>query len=68
MAVAIWCGENKPDDIDEYFGRFVDELIALIKNGVVINNHHITLMIRCFIADSPARSFIKGIQSQKKLL
>lgn len=58
--VAIWCGEAKPTSVNSYFSLFVTEFKKLFTNGIDINNHFIRIKIRCFICDTPARSFAKG--------
>lgn len=65
MVISIWCGNtSEPNDLnsykDNYLRPFVTELSELLEHGVSINDHHITITIRCFICDSPARAFIKG--------
>lgn len=61
MTIAIWCGSSKPNNLNEYFGRFVDEMKFLLNQPIAINNHFIFVKLRCFICDTPARAFIKGI-------
>lgn len=58
--VAIWCGNAKPNDLNEYLKRFVEEMNHLLENGISINNHQIKVRIRCFICDTRARAFSKG--------
>lgn len=58
--IAIWCGDTKPNDLNEYLKRFVEEMNHLLENGISINNHLITVRIRCFVCDTPARAFLKG--------
>lgn len=60
MAVGIFLGNSKPADVSEYLTPFVDELIALISSGVLINGHMLQITVRCFICDSPARALVKG--------
>lgn len=62
MIIAIWCSEelSKPNNLNEYFGKFVNELNHLIANPVQINGYKVTVKIRCFICDTPARAMIKG--------
>lgn len=62
MTIAIWCGTTKPTNLSEYFGRFVGELKQLLNDPIVINNHQIYVKLRCFICDTPARAFIKGMR------
>ena len=59
MAVAIYCGPTKPP-LQEYFKQFVEELNTLLENGFYLNNRKIKILVRYFVCDTPARSFIKG--------
>lgn len=59
FVIAIWCGEGKPL-INEYLGDFVRELNFLLTNEVSINGHVLQIRIKCFVCDTPARSYIKG--------
>lgn len=60
MVIAIWCGVQKPNNLNEYLSPFVEELNTLLENGIIINGQHIYIAVRCFICDSPARAFMKG--------
>lgn len=61
MIISIWLGDSKPSNLNEYLREFVTELNKIVRNGVDVNGHLIRILIRAFICDSPARSFIKGI-------
>ena len=60
MIIGIYCGESKPPSPNEFLTPFVEELLTILNNGIIINEHNINVHIRCFICDTPARSFIKG--------
>lgn len=60
MAIGVFYGDSKPDNIEEYLTPFVEEMGQITKNGVMMKGHVISVRIRCFICDSPARAFIKG--------
>ncbi|EFN83250.1 hypothetical protein EAI_00091, partial [Harpegnathos saltator] len=60
MIIGIYCGENKPPTPNEFLTPFVNELLTILNNGIIINGYKINIHIRCFICDTPARSFIKG--------
>lgn len=62
MIIAVWCGTTKPSNLSEYLGRFVHELNHLLNEPIAINNHTIHVKLRCFICDTPARAFIKGLR------
>lgn len=61
MIIAIWCGDGKPNSLNEYLTPFVQELNKLIETGIIVNAYKIRISIRCFKCDSPARAFIKGM-------
>lgn len=58
--ISIWYGCGKPVPVNDFLLPFVNELNDLLRNGIVINGHQITIKIRCFICDTPARSLLKG--------
>jgi len=60
MIIEICCGENKPPTPDEFLTLFVDELLTILNNGIIVNGYKINIHIRCFICDTPAKSFIKS--------
>lgn len=60
LVIGIYAGYTKPPSSSEYLAKFCDELIDVVRNGVNLNEHTINVKIRCFICDTPARSFIKG--------
>lgn len=60
MVVGIYCGASKITDIGTYFSPFVDELEEIMANGLYIKSHKISVSLRCFVCDSPARAFVKG--------
>lgn len=60
MCVAIFCGESKPTQLEDYLRPLVEDLKDVLVNGIEIQNAQISIQLRAIIADSPARSFIKG--------
>lgn len=61
ITIAIWCGNNKPFNLNAYLKQFVEELKEIVLNGIKINEYHLTVRIRCFVADTPARAFLKAV-------
>lgn len=61
MVICIWSGVGKPNNLNEFLQPFVNELNAIIGCGIVVNNNRIEVVVRCFLCDSPARSFLKGL-------
>lgn len=62
LVIGIYSGTGKPSNINSYLQNFVSEAKQVLKNGIFVERHRkkIQVKIRCFIADSPARAFIKG--------
>lgn len=60
MVIGIYCGSAKITDLDNYFLPFVNELRPILLDGLHINSNKISVKVRCFICDSPARAFVKG--------
>lgn len=61
MALGIFFGESKPSNVQNYLLPFVEEIKPILQNGLELNGHKISISIRCFICDSPARAFVKGL-------
>lgn len=61
LMVGNFYGQSKPKSLDEYLRPLVEELNELIDNGIKIAKKTIKIIIRAFIADAPARAFIKGV-------
>lgn len=61
FVIGIFGGDSKPPTVHEYLIRFCTELQDVITNGIKTKNgSRIFIKIRCFVCDTPARSFIKG--------
>ena len=61
--IGLFCGEQKPANLDGYFQDFVQEMLTF-KLGPVdfpVDSHHIPVNINlsCFICHAPARAFVK---------
>ncbi|XP_065072801.1 uncharacterized protein LOC135697134 [Ochlerotatus camptorhynchus] len=60
MIIGIFHGKSKPKFVEEFLKPFVDEAEPILKSRISINNNLLSVKIRAFICDSPARAFIKG--------
>lgn len=61
--IGAYVGNHDPEDIDNFLLDLVNELRILLVNGVNVTPRKINkpLFIRCFVCDSPARSFLAGV-------
>lgn len=64
MPIGIFCWIKKCPDLEAYLTPFVDEMKDAMENGVYINSHKITVRLRCFVCDSPARAYVKGTNDE----
>nr|XP_011297348.1 PREDICTED: uncharacterized protein LOC105263067 [Fopius arisanus] len=59
IIVGIYKGNKKPVDTHLFMEDFVNETNAILTNGgIMYNNQRIRVVLRCFIADAPARAMI----------
>lgn len=40
---------------------FIDDLKEILTHGLEINGNLVSIAVRCFICDTPARCFLKGM-------
>lgn len=59
LVLAIYYGKCKPD-LKSFLQDFVEDVSRSITNGIKVGDRLISIKIRCFICDTPARAFIKG--------
>lgn len=60
--VSCWFGErSKPTSGNIFTAKLVEELKLLLENGIIINNEHKAVFLRCIVADAPAKCLILEI-------
>lgn len=62
--IGIWSGDGKPKCLREYLGPLIEEVHSIYEHKIMINGYQITVKIRCFLCDTPARCLLKGITSK----
>lgn len=60
MTIGLFYGQSKPHRVEEFLEPFVSELIRIVDTGLLINGFLLSVTIRAFICDTPARAMIKG--------
>nr|XP_042902110.1 uncharacterized protein LOC107449218 [Parasteatoda tepidariorum] len=62
--VSLFCGLTKPP-VEEFLQPVVQELKDVLVNGIVISpeNQKLSVKVRSFICDTPARCFIKCVKN-----
>lgn len=58
VIVGVYHGMSKPSDANEFLNDFVNDVIFLLKNGIIVSNVKYTVSINAIVCDTPARSFI----------
>ena len=61
--VGLFCGKSKPASVDVYLEKFLEELDAILQNGIYINEKMRVVVIHSFVCDAPARQYIKKIKA-----
>ncbi|XP_076050503.1 uncharacterized protein LOC143031030 isoform X1 [Oratosquilla oratoria] len=62
FAIGIFCGDSKPGSVEEFLSYFIDEMRELKVNGIKYEDKTYQVVIKAFVCDAPARSFIKCIK------
>ena len=60
MFVAIYYGHGKPP-LGEFLYQFIEEFNNILANGLNINGKQISVGLKCFSCDTPARFYLKCI-------
>lgn len=60
FAAAIYFGDSKPGHVNAFCDQFFNEVKKLQRDGIEISGRHFDFTIKCFICDTPARSFLKS--------
>lgn len=61
-AVSLWYGETKPPSVHEYLKDFLADLHNVQEHGVTIDGRHFEVVLKCIVADAPARAFLKQVK------
>ena len=61
--VAVFVGDSKPNDSEEFLRDFLNEYHQLSQIGFEYKGHVLTVDIKAFVCDAPARQFLKGIKA-----
>lgn len=61
--VAVYAGNDKPYNLEQYLGEFIKEMNELLLNGIIIDGQKLDVHIHCFICDTPARAFVKCVKN-----
>ena len=60
--VSIFYGNSKRNPLNDFLADFINEMKILKNDGLVITaNKTITVSIKCFVCDAPARAFLKCV-------
>lgn len=60
--VAIFLGKSKPNSLGYFLEDFLEEYSRLKVSGIRLMDKVLTVSVKCFICDAPARSFLKCIK------
>lgn len=60
--IGIYHGDTKPQCANDYLQLFVSELIKLENEGLLFEDNKISVSVKSFICDAPARAFISCVK------
>lgn len=60
--VALYYGDTKPGNVDEYMNDFIEEINLLQKDGIYVGEKKYTVQLKHIICDISARKFLKQIK------
>lgn len=60
--IGIYYGKKKPADCRQFLKMFVEEAATLCTDGILINGQNISVSIKAFLCDAPAKSYILGVK------
>ncbi|XP_053594757.1 uncharacterized protein LOC128667673 [Microplitis demolitor] len=60
FVIAIYHGIGKPSSLDQYLQKFCKEYLSLNKEGFIYKNHKVKISIKGFLADTPAKNFLRS--------
>ena len=59
LIIALFSGENKPNDLNGYLRTFIDEYNDVVQNGFEFGGKHLQLKIHSVVCHTFARAFEK---------
>ena len=59
--VGLFYGSGKPKTIEEFLADYIDEVLELQANGLNVEGKHYGFGVRLYIADAPARAYLKCV-------
>ena len=57
--IELWVGSSKPTDPNDYLEPFTCEMGCLMENGFTFHGNDYTVLVKKFVCNTPARSFIE---------
>lgn len=62
FVVALFFGQSKPTNVNEYLSDFLEETSIILSDGFAFSGNLHKVVISAFICDAPARAFLKNIK------
>ena len=61
--IGVFCGQNKPSNVNDFLNRFIEEAMVLKTSGFTLQGIPFRAQPVCFICDAPARALLKKTKS-----
>jgi len=63
LPIGIFHGFKKPHSIEEFLKPFINDVLDVLSNGLVVNGTLISLQISNIVCDTPAKSFLLNVKN-----
>ncbi|KAB0803122.1 hypothetical protein PPYR_00092 [Photinus pyralis] len=61
--IGIFEGNTKPDDVNQFLKKFVDETNTILQSGIILDHKTIVVKLHAIVCDAPAKAYVCGIKN-----
>ncbi|XP_031356986.1 uncharacterized protein LOC116180936 [Photinus pyralis] len=61
--IGIFEGNTKPDDVNQFLKKFVDETNTILQSSIILDHKTIVVKLHAIVCDAPAKAYVCGIKN-----